>query len=281
MRYTTAAAFRRALDDRLSRQGLVDGMDVSRLQRQVTYERFLARLFRVTGDTWVLKGGYALELRLGGQARATKDLDFLAPLEADLLDTLQETAEQNLGDHFEFQVELPRKGRLTGPPEGGQRFRVTGRLDGRPYATFSVDVGQGDLLLSPLDQLPARIDVTFAGLPEETFPIYPRAEHFAEKLHAYTRPRSSGENTRVKDLLDLSLLLSDPAFPPAQAVAKTVRAVFEHYGTHPVPQVVPLPPRTWQDTYQETAQELQHPVTDMDEAVREIQRFLQSGHSTL
>lgn len=273
MKYVTPAAFRAALDAQLRNRA--DGMDVSRLQRQVTYERFLARLFRVTGDTWVLKGGYALELRLGGQARATKDLDFHAPGDTDLLDTLQEAAEQDLGDHFEFLVELPKKGSLTGPPEGGQRFRVTGRLDGRPYAAFLVDVGQGDLLLNPLDQVPARIDLTFAGLPEESFPIYPRAEHFAEKLHAYTRFRASGENTRVKDLLDMSLLLSDPAFPPAQEVVRTAQRVFEYYGTHPLPEELPAPPRAWQDPYREMALELQHPVTDMDEAAKVIRNFLQ------
>lgn len=43
-----------------------DGMDVCRLQRQVRYARFLARLFGVTGDTWVLKGGDALKRLLAG-----------------------------------------------------------------------------------------------------------------------------------------------------------------------------------------------------------------------
>jgi len=38
---------------------------------QLTFERFLARLFRGDGQRWVLKGGYALELRLSGTVRAT------------------------------------------------------------------------------------------------------------------------------------------------------------------------------------------------------------------
>jgi len=276
MKYATPAAFRTALDTRLSRQALESGLDVSRLQRQTTYERFLARLFRMTGNTWILKGGYALELRLGGQARATKDLDFHAPAETDLLDTLQAAAEQDLGDYFEFRVEPPRQGQLTGPPEGGERFRITGRLDDRTYAIFPIDVGQGDLLFNALDQVPARIDLTFAGLPKETFPIYPMAEHFAEKLHAYTRPRASGENTRVKDLLDMSLLLSDPSFPPPQRVVRTARQIFEHYATHAFPDELPLPPRAWQNIYREMAQELQHPVTDMDTAAELIRDFLES-----
>ena len=78
MKYASARAFRSALNDRLREQAGA-GEDLARLQRQLAYERFLTRLFRLVGEAWVLKGGYALELRLGGRARATKDLDFNAP----------------------------------------------------------------------------------------------------------------------------------------------------------------------------------------------------------
>lgn len=50
-------------------------MDVNRLRRQVAFERLLVRL-AADGDTWILKGGLALELRLANQCRSTKDLDL-------------------------------------------------------------------------------------------------------------------------------------------------------------------------------------------------------------
>lgn len=274
MRYKTARDFRRALTDRLREQAQV-GEDLARLQRRLAYERFLARLFGLVGDAWVLKGGYALELRLGGRARATQDLDFHAPGSSDLLDTLQEAAEQDLRDHFRFVVRPPERGPLGGPPEGGQRFRVQAFLDGpHPFTTFVIDVGQGDLIWSTLDTLPARVDLSFADLLPEVFPTYPLPEHFAEKLHAYTRPRPEGGRTRVKDLLDLSLIVSDLGLRPSQDVLRLVQAVFDRYGSHPLPGEVPPPPEDWRGPYQAMAQGLAHPVQNMDEARDSVQRFL-------
>ncbi|MFK7603601.1 nucleotidyl transferase AbiEii/AbiGii toxin family protein [Deinococcus sp. SM5_A1] len=277
MKYASARAFRNALNARLREQAGA-GEDLARLQRRLAYERFLVRLFGLVGDTWVLKGGYALELRLGGKARATQDLDFNAPTGVDLLDVLQDAAEQELSDFFRFVVQPPNRGKLAGPPEGGQRFRVQAFLDGaQPYTTFLIDVGQGDLLISATDHLPARVDVTFAGLAAVTFPTYPLPEHFAEKVHAYTRPRPDGGRTRVKDLLDLSLLITELYLQPSPHLAHVLRAVFAHYGTHGLPQRLPPPPADWQFPFQAMAQGLDHPLTDMTLALAGVQAVLDAS----
>ena len=77
MRYETAAAFRRALTDHLINRSRRNGLPVNRLQKQLTFERFLAR--------------------------ATRDLDLNVPLPAaaDLPDELQRAAELDVGDDFE------------------------------------------------------------------------------------------------------------------------------------------------------------------------------------
>lgn len=274
MKYASPAAFRSALNTRLRAQAAQAGTELSRLQRQLAYERFLTRLFTLVGETWILKGGYALELRLGGRARATRDLDFSAPGGTDLLDTLQDAAEHDLGDHFRFTVQAPDGGHLAGPPEGGQRFRVSAYLDGvAPFAVFLLDVGQGDVV-STIDHLPPRVDVTFADLPSTPFPSYPLPEHFAEKLHAYTRPRPGGGQTRVKDLLDLSLIVTDLQLPPSRDVWAVVAGVFARYASHDLSPSVPSPPPDWRDPYSALATATGHPVTDMNEAVTDIQRFL-------
>ena len=77
-RYATAAAFRRALEDRLQDIARKEGVDLQRLRRQVAFDRLLARLFHAAEPPalpWVLKGGYAMELRIEA-ARATKDIDL-------------------------------------------------------------------------------------------------------------------------------------------------------------------------------------------------------------
>jgi hypothetical protein len=45
-RYATAAAFRRALEDRLQHIAGKEGTDLQRLRRQLAFDRLLARLFR-------------------------------------------------------------------------------------------------------------------------------------------------------------------------------------------------------------------------------------------
>ncbi len=277
MKYNTAGAFRQAIDARLTRQASEEGIDRVRLQRRLAFERFLARLFHHHTDRWVLKGGYALELRLGGRARATKDMDFNAPSGSaeELLEELRDVSELDLGDFFRFSILKPPRGELLGPPEGGHRFRVETRLDStRVYATFLIDVGQGDVLYNPVENIPARVNLEFAELATPPFPSYPLPEHFAEKFHAYTRPRS--ERTRVKDLVDLTLIIEDLELKPSPALAMVIEMVFERYNTHPLPKAnqVDPPPESWREPYRVTAEELGLGTTDVVKALERVQSFL-------
>jgi len=77
-KYATPAAFRRVLEDRLQAIAKKEGVDLQRLRRQVAFDRLLARLFQGVDPKqlpWVLKGGYAMELRMKA-ARSTKDIDL-------------------------------------------------------------------------------------------------------------------------------------------------------------------------------------------------------------
>ena len=106
--YATAGAFRRALEERLKRASLTDQIDPNRLRRQVSFDRLLARLFREESAPWVLKGGYALELRFKA-ARSTVDIDLTvqrvaASASGDqnqvVREMLQSAADISLGDWF-------------------------------------------------------------------------------------------------------------------------------------------------------------------------------------
>ena len=240
MRYRSAFDFRKVLYDRLNRQAQEEGVDVARLIKRVAFERPLAQLFSTGSERWVLKGGYAPELRLKGWARATRDLDLNLPPPSsdDLLEDLQKAAEHDLGDFFSFRVRQA-KGVLLGPPLGGHRFHVEARLDGCTYATFPLDLGQGDVTVREPEWMSGRADLTFAELPMPKLAVYPLEDHFAEKLHAYTRPRENP--SRVKDLVDMLLLieLGLGATPLLQAA---IRTAFGRYAPHPLPERLPLPP---------------------------------------
>jgi hypothetical protein len=145
--YATAGAFRRALEERLKRVSLTDQIDPNRLRRQVSFDRLLARLFREEPAPWVLKGGYALELRFKA-ARSTVDIDLTVQrVETTAAggDTnqviqamLQTAAAIFLGDWFEFTIGPPVMD-LTAAPYGGARYPVEARMDERTFARFHLD----------------------------------------------------------------------------------------------------------------------------------------------
>ena len=62
--YASPTAFRTALEERLKRLAQKEGFDLQRLRRQVAFDRLLCRLFANPDAPWLLKGGYAMELRL-------------------------------------------------------------------------------------------------------------------------------------------------------------------------------------------------------------------------
>jgi len=65
MKYATGSAFRRALETRLRTLSQREGVPLARLRKLVAFDRLLARLLQAEPETWVLKGGLALQLRLG------------------------------------------------------------------------------------------------------------------------------------------------------------------------------------------------------------------------
>ena len=212
--YATATAFRRALEDRLKQVAGQERVALERLRREVAFDRLLARLFNRGDAPWVLKGGYALELRMK-EARATKDIDLAlrhtlgkekgGPLNDAILEALQAAAALDLGDFFEFQFGGVMKD-LDAAPYGGARFPVTARMDARVFIEFHLDVGAGDVVLTPFDLTQGRDWLGFAGISAPQFPTISREQHFAEKLHAYTIPRKT-PNSRVRDLVDMILLI--------------------------------------------------------------------------
>ena len=73
--FKDADAFRTALESRIKNISMKEGLDIMRLRRQFTFDRFLCRVFHEEKDTVMLKGGYAIELRVS-MARTTKDIDL-------------------------------------------------------------------------------------------------------------------------------------------------------------------------------------------------------------
>ena len=208
--YASGPAFRVALETRLKVISTTEGIDLQRLRRQVSFDRLLARFFAEKNAPWLLKGGYAMELRLR-TARTTKDIDISLPAEmVDAFDggvvkRVQQSARIELADFFTFVIGESRLD-LNAAPEGGARYPVVASIAGRVFTKFHLDVGIGDAVVHPTELIKGRNWLDFAGIPPAMLMAISKEQQFAEKLHAYTLPRHDSSNSRVKDLVDMVLL---------------------------------------------------------------------------
>lgn len=233
----------------------IEGGDIQRLRRQTAFDRLLCRLFREANAPWLLKGGYAMELRIRA-ARATRDIDLAIRQVPDggrdwnevaVRNRLEDAAGFDLGDAFDFTIGEPTMD-LDAAPYGGSRYPVEAQMAGRRFASFHLDVSAGDVLREPYEILQGNDWFGFAGLPGASVPAVSREEQFAEKVHAYTVPRPGRTNTRVKDLVDLALLIRSETMD-AKRVRESIHATFRRRRTHPVPGTLPPPPETWREPF--------------------------------
>jgi hypothetical protein len=261
--YASATAFRVALEDRLKRLAQEESVDLQRVRRQAAFDRLLCRLFAKPDAPWLLKGGYAMELRLK-TARTTRDMDLALkqlPMPtrdwdsnaSTVLEALREIGQLDLGDHFTFVFGDVVQD-LEAAPYGGARFPVDARLAGRSFVRFHLDVSTGDVLGEPYESLSGRDWLGFAGVASVRFQAVSPEEQFAEKLHAYTLPRAGRENTRVKDLVDLVLLIGRTRMDVAR-LPKAIHETFQRRKTHGIPPSLISPPASWSKPFSEMAVE--------------------------
>lgn len=275
--YSSPAAFKDALEDRLRRDS-AGGIDIQRRRQLVVFTRLIARTNAAFGDTTVLKGGFALELRLE-RARTTRDIDLvLLGSDAQLLQRLQAAGQLDLKDFMTFEIQ-PDKNTpdITGDGVlyGGKRFRVEGKLAGKVYgARFGLDVVLGGKMLGAPSRIATEPFLDFAGIAAPVVQVLPVETHLAEKLHAYTLPRTT-ENARVRDLPDMALLgtVTDTQLVP-QRLRDAFRLTFEARATHTVPAALPPPPATWAEPYKQLAEAHDLPWSSLPEVTHAVRAFV-------
>ena len=176
--YKTAGAFRTALAQHLNERAMRATTPVDRLRKEVALQRLLARMMSSShADGWVLKGAQVLLVRLDEQARATKDVDMTWRFEADALrSALDDATAINLEDGFAF--EIASGSRIDAETEdGGWRFSVRARLDGRHFEQFILDVNIAVDDPRPVDRITLRPVLHFAGFASPTIAAVPVAFH--------------------------------------------------------------------------------------------------------
>jgi hypothetical protein len=274
-RYASAVDFKQALEERLRRDAT--GPEIPRRRQLLMFQRLLARISPGLGRHLVLKGGLALEVRLGG-ARTTGDIDLvLFGAEATLLERLQALGQLDLGDFMTFEIQ-PKKATPDvagdGVLYGGKRFRVEGKLAGKIFgAPFGLDIVFGGHMLGPATPVKGEDYLGFAGIAAPELHLLPIETHLAEKLHAYTLPRTS-PSSRVRDLPDMALLatVADPLH--GHRIAEAIQQTFRARGTHDAPGLLPPPPAAWKVPYAALAAEQRLRWKTIEELIPAVRAFL-------
>lgn len=249
---------------------------LARKRQLLVFDRFLARIVAVLGDAATLKGGLALELRLE-RARTTKGIDLrMMGSSENVLATFQEAARRDLGDFMTFEIgpddDHPQI-QTDGMIYEGLRFRAECRLAGKRYGQrFGVDAAFGDPMIGDPDVAVAEDVLGFAGIAPPTLRLYPIETHIAEKLQAYTMPRSR-PNSRVKDLPDLALLATAQAID-ANRLRAALEQTFGFRKTHSLPAALQEPPPTWAAPYVRMAREDQLAWATLAEVTAAARAFL-------
>ena len=201
-------------------------------------ERFLYRLGQSAhADHFVLKGAMLFNLWYAMPHRPTRDVDLLGFGPSDLgaiAQAFREIVTVAAQDGIVFDAASVRVEEIRkNAGYAGARVIVSAELAGAPCKT-QIDVGFGDAVTpGPVDAVYPVLLADFAAPHLRTYPVYTVV---AEKLHAMVLLGMT--NSRLKDYLDLSLLLEREALDPATLTA-AITATFTRRGTV-VPTELPI-----------------------------------------
>ena len=257
MRYATAAAFRAALDDRLKAESQRTGAALPRVRKRVAFELFLRRLIIAAPGRWVLKGAFALDLRLAVPTRPTKDIDLGRDDNTDAaIDDIVAAQQLNLGDYFSFSATRTHAFEDT-DEFAAIRFNVRAELAGRTFEQFIVDIA----FVDPITWIPEPVTTSnllaFADIEPVQIPTVPVVQHLAEKVHAYTRRYGETQraSTRPKNLVDILLIATAEPVDAAE-LRHALERTFQTRGRQPLPAALPKPPDDWRRPYEGLASEV-------------------------
>lgn len=223
---------------RLLNLAKAQSVDFNQVLVRFALERMLYRLGQSAhADRFLLKGALLFTLWYDMPHRATRDADLLGFGASDLASvaqTFRDVASVEVDDGIRFdpasvRVEEIRK------DAGYVGARIVMDADiARARCKTQIDVGFGDAVTpGPVDAI---YPVLLTDLPAPRLRTYPVYTVVSEKLHAIAVLGMI--NTRLKDYLDLSVLLRREDLD-ATTLASAIAATFKRRGTE-VPRSLPV-----------------------------------------
>jgi Nucleotidyl transferase AbiEii toxin, Type IV TA system len=241
------------------------GGAVARAQRWISFMVIATILDGVRDENddpvFVLKGGAAMELRLGLDARATKDYDVtFRDRTAGIVARLDEAVQR---PHADFAI--TRTEPVAVGPHACSAPRPQAGVPGPLVADGPVRDREGEAG-QEIDRVPA-IPLDHFGLEGlDRVPCASVRYQMAQKLHACT----GRENDRSRDLVDLLLLRGMLGADGLPRVREACVEIFELRVEHAWPPTV-IVFDAWRESLLREAEELGFAIRDVDQAAAEVQ----------
>jgi len=264
---------RRALERRITNAAKERGTTAARLRRLVGFavlcETLSEAVARGIIPIFFVKGGVAVELRLGLLARATRDLDIgLCAPPNELLPLLDSALDVGFGDFG-----LRRRGEARALENGAVALEIAVVYLGRPWATVDVDLASATLDWET-DSVPP-IALAELGLASpRSVPCLAIPAQIAQKIHALTEPEPRGRpNPRARDVLDVLLLVQLVETDDA-AVRAACERVFAERAGHAWPISSFAFPAPWHRILTELARDVHYDTDDASVIERRFNSYL-------
>ena len=228
------------------------------------------------GALFIVKGGTAMQLRLGIRARATTDLDLAFRGHAgrwlDQFDAA--TANATWNGFTVTRKGPPQQIQIPGLGYKPWRIPVQVRYEGREFGSTTIEVAIDEASAGHHQFIePTGIELAvFAMDGPGLIPCLDTPQQIAQKLHACTEPLSGG-NDRVRDIIDIWLLeaLLEPAdYSTIRAAA--VRTFSTRAAHQWPPEVTPSP--SWVRDYPALAASHPDAPPTLAEAIEYLKTFI-------
>lgn len=245
------------------------GLAPIRVRRWISVMVLLGALdrSRESDPLFLLKGGVAIELRVGGGARATKDVDLVFFGDPERLEEILDEDLREPYSVFSFErkeVETRGEGRF-------RQVDVKLLFRTRSWATLKLEVAQPDSRATDGEEVEA--------IPIDEFGIEgPRIVRclslryqIAQKIHAVTQHFEEGENERFRDLIDL--IICRDLVGDLGEVREACIDTFDSRSLHTWPPTL-MVPDSWAEPYMALAEDMDFPITDVGDAAAQVHEFI-------
>jgi len=255
------------LERRVSKYAREAGTTPDRVRHWISYMIFCGLLdhaiMKRLIPTYFIKGGVALELRFGQQARATQDLDLgiVAPVEK-LVSIIEKILPIGY-DQFTFRRKTPPE--LL--PSGVYRLQVAISYASRAWGTLPIDVTSSASVTT--DEINGISLDPFGLRGPSPIPCLCVAEQIAQKIHALTEPPLT-KNNRFRDLVDVITLAN--IIDDFSAVGTACKRTFTARNTHEWPPTFDLP-HTWKEPVTRMAQD-HLPMLSLNEIIAKFKDII-------